>query len=232
MKSEFPQATPPNFPRARRHLGLLWIALPVMVGVIAFMGFSEFQWRDLPAVFMQLNVALLLTLMAVLPIVGFPITLVYLAAGVRFGPLLGGAVVAGVTAVHLLGTRWIARRFLREPLERSLGGRGYHLPEVPEGDEAGLAVMGVLVPGLPYFVRNYLLAIADIPLATFLAVCVPLYVARAYVVIFLGDLSQAPSSRGFALLGAIYALKLGACGWVLWRMRRHYLRRRAVPAGN
>ena len=56
--------------------------------------------------------------MALLPIAGFPIAIVYLIAGARFGPLWGGEVVAGVTMVHLAGTNLVTRSLLRAHLKR------------------------------------------------------------------------------------------------------------------
>ena len=78
---------------------------------------------------------------------------------------MGVVVVAGLTALHLLGSHWIGRGYLRKPLERWLEKRKYRLPELSPGEDASIALMAVLVPGPPYFVRNYLLAVSGYSVA-------------------------------------------------------------------
>jgi uncharacterized membrane protein YdjX (TVP38/TMEM64 family) len=160
--------------------------------------------------------------MALLPIVGFPIAVVYLFAGARFGPLGGGLVVAAVTVIHLLGTYVIARSFLREPLKRLIERKHMHLPQVPNDEQVMVCVIATLVPGLPYFVRNYLMALAGVRLKIYLAVCVPMYVARSYVTILLGDMGADPDRRKFIVLIIVDVLKVLICAIVIWRLRVHH----------
>jgi uncharacterized membrane protein YdjX (TVP38/TMEM64 family) len=169
-----------------------------------------------------LNPVAVLPLMAVLPIFGFPIAVVYLFAGARFGPLWGGVVVAGITAVHLLGSYAIAKSFLREPLKRYIEKRHAHLPEIPEDEQAMVCVIAALVPGLPYVVRNYLLALAGVRLKYYFWVCLPIYVARSYVSILLGDMSSDPSGQKFIVLIIVDVLKIAICALVIWRLREHH----------
>ncbi|HYP15671.1 MAG TPA: hypothetical protein VEQ65_00560 [Opitutus sp.] len=200
-----------------------WLAGAALVGVsLAVVAWvrGDFEWKEIVRTLTEFNSAAVLALMATLPIAGFSISIVYLVAGAKFGPVLGGAVVAGVTAVHLLASYWISRTMLRGPLERFLQRRGHALPQVPEGENASVAAMAVLMPGLPYFARNYLLALTDVPLRTYFWVCLPLYVARSYVTILLGDLGTEPDRRTLLILAAVYVLKLSICGYLIWRIRR------------
>jgi uncharacterized membrane protein YdjX (TVP38/TMEM64 family) len=169
-----------------------------------------------------LNAVAVLPLMALLPIAGFPIVVVYLVAGARFGPVWGGAVVAGVTAVHLLGTFLIARSFLRAPLQRFIEKRNVHLPQVPEDEQAAICLIAALVPGLPYVVRNYALALAGVRLKYYLGVCLPVYVARSYVTILLGDMSSDPTRTKIIVLVIVDVLKVAICALVIWRLRVHH----------
>jgi uncharacterized membrane protein YdjX (TVP38/TMEM64 family) len=190
--------------------------------VIAGISSAGFDWAALQDRIAGLNGALVFVLMATLPVTGFSVGVIYLVAGAKFGPLLGGVAVAGATVVHLLLTHWISRSFLRGPLLRLLARRNYQLPVIPAGENAAIAVMAALVPGVPYFARNYLLALSGVPLRTYFWICLPIYVARSYVTIFLGDLSGDPSRRGFVILVAVYAVKLGICAYLLARLRRRY----------
>jgi uncharacterized membrane protein YdjX (TVP38/TMEM64 family) len=212
---------------------VVWTAVIVLAVLAALAGvvvlatditwttFSE-GWGRMIARIERLNAAAVVPLMALLPIAGFPIAVVYLVAGARFGPLLGGLIVAGATAVHMVGTYLIGRSMLRAPLQRWIERRHKHLPEVPADEHAAVAVIATLVPGLPYFVRNYLLVLAGVRLSILLWVCMPIYVARSYVTILLGNLSNDPTKMGLVVLLIFDALKIGICALVIWRLRVHH----------
>lgn len=209
----------------------------VIGGVVAFMAlgiaavvlFTDFDLESARLAFERLNTSLerldavaLIPLMAILPIFGFPIAVVYLVAGARFGPAVGGLVVALITAVHLLGSYAIGRSMLRGPLQRFIEKRHHHLPQVPDDEQAPVALIAVLIPGLPYFVRNYLLVLAGVRLKILFTVCLPLYVARSYVTILLGDLSSDPNRTGLIVLIVVDVLKVVVCAVVIWRLREHH----------
>lgn len=222
-------------PRARRFRNQLAAAALVLLiaGVLTFFFASEVEWAEIKRALAALPVVPLLLLMVLLPPLGLSISVVYLVAGARFGPVVGGAVVAGVTAAHLLLMHGIARGVMRGPIERLLARRHHHLPSVPEGENASLATVAALAPGLPYFSRNYLLALAGVPLRIYFWICLPLYVLRSYVTIFLGDLTQSPDRGKLTLLVAVWVLKLAVCGWLVWRFhRRHRAGRSSPHPGN
>lgn len=200
------------------------------VGVVALFAFTELDIATVQRSIEGLNPVLIFALMATLPVAGFSVGVMYLVAGAKFGPLLGGALVAAATAIHLLATHWISRSFLRRPLERLLSRRRHHLPEIPPGENGAISVMAALVPGIPYFARNYLLALSGVPLRTYFWICLSIYVARSYVTIFLGDLGSDPDRTKLAVLIAVYALKLGICAYLIARLRRRYKQRRHAKA--
>jgi uncharacterized membrane protein YdjX (TVP38/TMEM64 family) len=209
-----------------RHKAKLWWVAALVVIAVAAVGLIV-RYTDLTLVNVTdwidtLNPLAVLPLMAVLPIAGFPISVVYLVAGAKFGPLWGGVVVAAVTTVHLLGTYLIARSFLRGPLQRFIERRHAHLPHIPEDEQAAVCVIAALVPGLPYVMRNYLLALADVRLRYYVGVCLPIYVARSYVTILLGDMSSDPSRTKIIILIVVDVLKVAICALVIWRLRVHH----------
>ncbi|MDO8539456.1 MAG: VTT domain-containing protein [Opitutaceae bacterium] len=198
---------------------LLVVVAALVVGVLFL---RDFDWQRVTAAIDRVHPIAALPLMAVLPVFGFPIMFVYLFAGARFGPLLGGGVVAGVTAVHLAASYLIARSFLRGPLERFIERRHHHLPQVPEDEAAAVALVAVLVPGIPYVVRNYVLALTGIRFRIYFWICLPVYVARSYVTILLGDLSSDPNRRGLVIIVAIDVVKVAICALVIWWLRQHH----------
>jgi uncharacterized membrane protein YdjX (TVP38/TMEM64 family) len=210
------------------------IAALAAVAVAVGVSFStDFDWDRVQQAIAALNPILVFVLMATLPVAGFSVGVIYLVAGAKFGPLFGGVAVAGATAIHLLLTHWISQSFLRGPLLRLFARRKHRLPEIPPGENGAVSVMAALVPGIPYFARNYLLALSGVPLRLYFWICLPIYVARSYVTIFLGDLSGDPSGRRLLILVAVYAVKLGICAYLIARLRRRYKLRQAqshVPA--
>jgi uncharacterized membrane protein YdjX (TVP38/TMEM64 family) len=211
----------------------VWLALVVallVAGVAALLVFTEFDWAGLIRSIAGLPPVLLFVAMALLPIIGFPILPVYLVAGARFGPFGGGLAVAVATVVHLVGANLIARSILRRPLERLLRRWHAHLPEIPKDEEAAVSFIAALVPGIPYAVRNYLFPLMGLRLRVYLWIALPVYVARSYVSILLGDLGTDPDrTRLFILLG-VEVLKVAICALVIWWLREHHRRVHGDPA--
>lgn len=196
---------------------LILVLLGMAVLVLLFAGLID--WHAVRTWMQHLDVRLLLVLLSLLPLLGFSISVVYLVTGAVFGGPMGVAVVAGISAVHLLGSHWIGRGYLRGPLRRWLKRRNQSLPALPPGEEVSVALMTALVPGLPYFVRNYLLAVSDLPLRTYFWVCWPVYVVRSCLVLFLGDFSEDLNAKRVLTLAAVLMLKVGICAYLLWRVR-------------
>ncbi len=209
---------------------LLALASLLAIAIVAGLC-EEVDWHALRQSLETMDRVPLLTLVAVLPIIGFSIALIYLVVGAVFGGWMGLIVIAGATAVHLLGSHWIARSFLRAPVQRFLKQRKYRMPELPEGEKWAVVLMTALVPGLPYFVRNYLLALSDIPLRTYFWICWPVFVIRSAVVIFLGDFSGDISGRRVAVLGTVLAVKVVICAYLIHRLRARRKAKAGVSAG-
>ena len=215
---------------------LVGIAGLIALAIVAILA-EDVDWASLRQSLQAMDPGPLLALACLLPLFGFSIGVIYLVVGAVFGGWLGLAVAGGATAVHLLGSHWIARSFLRAPVQRFFQRRQHRLPDLPEGEEWAVALMTALVPGLPYFVRNYLLALSGIPLRTYFWICWPVYVIRSSLVIFLGDLSGGFSAQRVAVLGTVLVIKVAVCGYLIHRLRarhkaRHGARVGAAPAST
>lgn len=196
--------------------GLL-IAVAVVVG-----SFEAWDWHAFLRDLENMDRLPLVALAAILPLFGFSIAVVYVVIGAVFGGWPGMAVVTFLTAIHLCGSHWIARSFLREPLQRFLKRRNKHLPDLPKGEEWAVALMTALVPGLPYVVRNYLLALSPVPFRIYFPICLPVYVLRSGLVIFFGDFTSDMNWQRVGILGAIFVVKLAVCAVLLHRLRARY----------
>jgi uncharacterized membrane protein YdjX (TVP38/TMEM64 family) len=210
-----------------RHPRFQWgtaALVAVVTAGLLVMHFIEFEWRDVlrdvPGWLQQVNEPLALVLMATLPIVGFPVSAVYLAIGAIFGPKWGGLVVMGITLVHLAVTHVLARTLLRARIKRWRTKWQKKLPVISQGDNISLVAMIIIVPGLPYVARNCLLAVTGVPLRYLLGVGVPLYVARSYTTLFVGNLGNNHSTNMFVVIGAIFVAKLAISALLFLRLRR------------
>lgn len=205
------------------------VALAIAVTVIWLVQ-ADFDWKAIPRAMDKLNTGVLLGLTATLPLAGFPISIVYLLLGGRFGPIGGLGMVAAITAFHLVATHWIARSFLREPLQNILKKRDHKIPTVAPGENAAVAAVVMLAPGIPYFIRNYVLALSGIPLRIYFWIALPVHVLRSYVALFIGDFDGKPSRSGWIFLVCFYVTKLAIFALIAWRLRVRHKRKAALAA--
>lgn len=195
------------------------VLVALAAAVLVTLHYVEFEWSDVPRILERVNRPLALVIMATLPIVGFPISAVYLATGAIFGPGWGGLVVAAITVIHVTATQLLARTLLRGHVARWHAMLAKRLPALTKGDNISLAAMIVLVPGLPYIARNCLLAVSEVPLRYIYLVAVPLYIARSYTTLFLGNVGNDPSIKTLAIIGTIFVVKLGISALLFKRLR-------------
>src|ERR1700712_4366013 len=112
--------------------------------------------------------------MALLPAVGFPISLFYLAAASAFATQMGlvGVIAAAGAAivVNLALTYWLARYGLRPWLEQVIARTKYKIPVVAVADQAQIILLVRITPGPPFFVQNYLLGLAEVRFSSYLSI--------------------------------------------------------------
>jgi uncharacterized membrane protein YdjX (TVP38/TMEM64 family) len=157
--------------------------------------------------------------MALLPLIGFPITPFFVLAGALFDVRLGviGAVIA--LGCNLAACYFLARK-LRPSLERLLRRLDRQLPNAGSGTWKAIRfTMTVkLTPGVPAFIKNYSVAIAGVAFLPYFFSSLLITGVYGVAVLVLGD-SLLNHDRGQILkVGAVLAvLALGA--W--WWRRRH-----------
>lgn len=169
--------------------------------------------------------------MAVLPAAGFPLSTFSLTAGAAFSAQMGmGAVVAAglaASTVNLLLAYWLARQALRPWLIRLVVRFGYKVPQVEEGDMTDLIVLVRVTPGVPFFVQNYLLGLADAPIGKYILISCA--VSWTYTSAFIVFGEALLNGRGKLILIAVSLLAALTAATHL--VRRHFAGRaaRAVP---
>ena len=204
-----------------RHLTLPDIPWARVIAFFAVVGLAIalfYHYGDIEAVHRaaaELNAFVAFTLLVVLPLVGFPASILHVAAGIRFGAPLGLALVAvsillqllaSYAIVHIWRARFDRSRWLRRVRER-----------LPEGAHPSVCVLAVLLPGAPFAAVNYTLPLIGVPLRTYLLCCFPLHVLRSTVTVLAGGESAHLTAPRLAALAA-YGLLIFVASW--WTYRR------------
>ncbi|KAF0095951.1 MAG: hypothetical protein E1N59_727 [Puniceicoccaceae bacterium 5H] len=104
-----------------------------------------------------------LLLASLLPIVGFPISLVYLAAGATFPWWFGWLLCSLSLAINLALSWLLGRLVLRRPIRALLAHFQYQLPDISATNRFRLAFLLRTVPGIPFWAQNFLLALTELP---------------------------------------------------------------------
>lgn len=144
------------------------VALAVLAALLWAVWRHDFgvSWLEHP------NPFALFAAMVLLPLVGIPVTPLYVLAGAVFTPWIGllGSLVA--LAVNLVLSFWIARSGLRPRLIGLMQRTQYTLPdlEATPADALRFALVVKLAPGLPLSFKHYAIAAARVPFATYFAV--------------------------------------------------------------
>lgn len=129
--------------------------------------------------------------MALLPVVGFPLSGFTLTAAPVFGPTmgLGLVILCAVLAItfNVAFSYWLAARGMRPAAEWVVRRFGYELPEVKR-DAAWLAIVVLrVVPLTPFSLQGILLGLARVPFGPYMLISVLVPSSYAIAVIVLGD---------------------------------------------
>lgn len=184
---------------------------------------------DLPALHdwaARLNGVAVFVAITILPLVGFPVSVLHVVAGVRFGTGLGLVVTTTSILLQLLASYAlvkVAPEFfsrLVEPLRKRL----------PEAAHTPLTQFTLLLPGAPYFAQNYVLPLVGVPFGIYLGWSFPLHAMRSIVAVVFGHESDNLSPAKIAWFG-VYSLMIGVmCAWSFRRLRRQMIV--PPPEGN
>jgi uncharacterized membrane protein YdjX (TVP38/TMEM64 family) len=153
--------------------------------------------------------------MVVLPLLGFPVTVVHAVAGLRFGIGPGCALVALATLLQLVGAYGLVKLapafFARklEPWRRRM----------PVGAHTPVTLFTMLLPGVPYSAQIYVLPLVGVPFGTFLLWSWPINAARSVVGVTFGNLAGDFTPLRLAGFGLYFIVITVACAWALHRLR-------------
>lgn len=148
----------------KKYRTLFLILLLLIVVGIGFIFFKD-QIQSLIAVIKseQTHPAVVFIAFLVLPILFFPISVLLVLIGIRFGAVPGVVMMFGLIPVHLVVSFFISRSILNAPLKRIVTEKVHPHFWSSNGYSLKLGFLFMAIPGLPYTVKNYLLPLSGIP---------------------------------------------------------------------
>jgi uncharacterized membrane protein YdjX (TVP38/TMEM64 family) len=140
-------------------------------------------------------------------------------AGAKFGPLNGLAVSGAAVAINLITSWWMMRSWLRKPVEKLLQKTEYKIPTLQKGEYAGICLLTALVPGPSYTLKNYFLALSNLPFRIIFWIGLPAHLFAMSPGIFFGNFSGAMTTSKAAFLIAYTLLLIGVSHYLIRRIR-------------
>ena len=154
----------------------------------------------------------LIVAFAILPMLGFPISILLVLLGVRFGFTQGMVICAlGLAAHHITGY-FAVHGALRNRIHEKLKAHGYELPRLGGKNPAWLTLLFAAIHGPPYTLKVYLPALTEIPFRIYFWVGVPVHLAFSAIAIaadesslFIHEPPVAPGRRALGGAGPLCA---------------------------
>ncbi|MCL7489622.1 MAG: VTT domain-containing protein [Desulfobulbaceae bacterium] len=157
-------------------------------------------------------------LMAVLPLAGFPISIFLVLVGMVYG-ITGGILLTGVVMLfHMIMTYYLVHSLFRPLINRMMQKFDVEIPQLPGKDKKGLAFLFMIAPGLPYSVKNYLLALTELPFLQYLLIAWLAQFGFSIPFIVLGK--SMVEKNLLVLLLVVLVLLAGYL--LLWRLQRRF----------
>ncbi|MFA6959881.1 MAG: hypothetical protein WC205_03910 [Opitutaceae bacterium] len=148
--------------------------------------------------------------MVVLPMVGFPLSAFIFSAGPVFAPTLGAGTVIGcgiaALALNVTISYWFAAFAMRPWLERLIVWLGYKVPVLPANRAWEANLLLRVVPGVPFFLQNYVLGMARVQFGIYLLVSVGVVSVHLTVAVLAGDALMKGDRTKLIIAGVLFAI--------------------------
>ncbi|MBZ2167989.1 hypothetical protein [Marinobacter sp. F4216] len=207
-----------NANRRKRRQATLWLGLTLAAMVVIAMVLTFAT--DIGQVLVQLKDFLLkpnaatewyLVALIFLPLLGVPLSMFCIMAGVKFGFTWGMAVIGAAMFGQMLICYAAMHSYIKPVVKRFLDQRGYNTPRLGKSSQVNWAVALVAVPVLPYMVKNVLLASGTLPLRTYMLINWPLQMLQAVpYVMFSGAVKSQNATLMWVAIGIFLVFWIGA----------------------
>lgn len=167
---------------------------------------------------------LFIALMSFLPSLGFPISVFMVLLGLKFG-IAGGLLIAALLIpIHMLISYLITHSFLRHLIYKALKLMNYNLPTVPADKIVPFTLIFMGIPGPPYALKNYILALSGVPFRYYLGLGWPINFLLGIPLVGLGGSAIRMNTTFFVIF---FVLLLTGFFLVRW-LRKKYASYRMV----
>lgn len=122
----------------------------------------------------QAHPALYILTLALLPLVGMPVTPLYVLGGLLYGFPFAFYLGAPALLLNLLIVFGLCQRYLRPWLLYLIQKTGHKLWQINAQETWRITLLVRATPGPPIFLQSYLLALAGVPLKPFLMISWPI----------------------------------------------------------
>lgn len=176
----------------------------------------------------KLNGVVAFVLLTILPLLGFPVTVLHVIAGIKFGRGLGLALVALSIILQVFASYGLVH-WRRKFFERKFKDVR---KKIPAGAHAPITLFTLLLPGVPFFAKNYVIPMIGVPLRTFLLWALPIHIARSAVSVILGDESNDLTPARITALVVYFVAMLAASWWAFRRIKAQVEDQPAAAGGR
>jgi uncharacterized membrane protein YdjX (TVP38/TMEM64 family) len=159
-----------------------------------------------------------LLLFFLLPLVGFPVSIFLVLAGIHFG-FSGGMAASTVTVFfHNFIAYRLTHGLFRDRLRAYLERNGYGIPSIDARHRVRFTVLFAAIHGPPYAAKLYLLALTDIPFRIYFFAGAPVYVLFCAIPVAIGSAATTLDMGWISfVIGGIALVTLGG----YWLRRRY-----------
>lgn len=172
-----------------------------------------------PAVAIELlsgvPVLLYIVMVALLPILFIPTSILWVATGAIYGFENGLFVLTSSTLINFPIAYWIGNRWMRGYVELWLRRRRLEIPSLGRGSYLELTLALRLMPGVPQILQSYFLGVSRVPFTTYMIGSLPPQIFYAAAFLLIGDSILHGEILLFALaLSTLIFLHLAYKYWV------------------
>ena len=195
---------PPHLRRRRIAVVAVIVGVAALFGLITHFGGGE-NWKEMMN---ALPPFWLLVAFVLLPLTGFPVTLLLIAVGARFSFWEGLAATAAATALHLVASYPLAS-LVRRPVTALLAKAGWGLPRLGRRAAWPFSTWLALAPGLSYALKNYTPPLAGVPFSIYFFTSFPIHMATSMLGLLLGGATARfswPFAAGILAYGIVMGL--------------------------
>lgn len=206
-------------PRSQSFFGIAIVAKFILLGLVVGLLIhyylrGDLTQENLKQITAALPTSLFLPAYFLLPLGGFPISILLLASGMKYGFGLSIAIAVVGMGFHTFTAWHLAHGLFRHRLEKWLNDTRFELPKIPRHHQIWFTSVFVTVPGLPYAVKLYSLALTNLPFGRYLLIVWFVHVLNAIPFIGIGTAAITLNPSWLVAFGVLALLTVLGTNWL------------------